>query len=95
MVPAAPLLPTSDPARSDVGHWVDEVDEVEAVDEVDDVVLAARPVVDVDDPERWTVVGVDEGFDEQPASAPPRTTITIAAASRGRGGGRRTGMVSG
>ena len=69
MVPAAPLLPTSDPVRSDVGHWTGPVDEVDDVDDVEEVVLAGWAVVVVDDPDGWTaVVVVDEEPDEHPTS---------------------------
>jgi hypothetical protein len=94
-VPAAPLLPTSDPVRSDVGHWTGPVDEVDDVDEVEEVVLAPWAVVVVDDPDGRPVVGVDEEPDEHPAKTAASPTSTMAAANGGRGGRRRTGMASG
>jgi len=96
MVPAAPLLPTSDPVRSDVGHWTGPVDEVDDVDDVEEVVLAGWAVVVVDDPDGWTaVVVVDEEPDEHPTSTAASPTSRMATANGGRGRRRRTGMASG
>lgn len=85
MVPAAPLLPTSDPLRAEVGHWAGPVDEVDDVDEVEEVVVAGGEVVVDDDADGRVVVGVDEGPDEHPASTDPSATSRAAAiGSRGR-----------
>jgi hypothetical protein len=94
MVPAAPLLPTSDPVRADVGHWTGPVDEVDDVDDVEEVVLAEWPVVVVDDPDGRPVVDVDEEPDEHPARTAVSPVSRMAAANGGRGR-RRTGMASG
>ncbi len=95
MVPAAPLLPTSDPVRADVGHWTGPVDEVDDVDVVEEVVLAGRAVVVVDDPDGRTVVGVEEEPDEHPAMTAASPASRTAAAKGGRGRRRGTGMASG
>ncbi len=95
MVPAAPLLPTSDPERADVGHWTGPLDEVDDVDDIEEVVLAEWVVVVVDDPDGRTVVGVDEEPDEHPARTAASPTSRMAAANGDRGRRVRTGMISG
>jgi tetrahydromethanopterin S-methyltransferase subunit A len=94
MVPAAPLLPTSDPLRDEVEHWTGPLEVVDDVDDVEDVVATGREVVEVD-PDGWLVVGVDEEPDEHPASTVPSATSRIAAAIGSRGRKCRTGMVPG
>jgi hypothetical protein len=84
MVPAAPLLPTTEPVRSAVGHWLGVAEEVEVVETGGDVVPGEWLVVDVDDPAGRVVVGVDVGPDEHPASTAPTAPTATSAVTAPR-----------